>query len=102
LGYDNAGNPNFVVVAGNDTDSSSEVSVKAENERWVCLLTGVVRTNENNSLGNLVVIPDPDAAAQTTFEAVEQQTLTFFASRYVARAGSLTEVDSPNCFWCLR
>jgi hypothetical protein len=49
-----------------------------------------------------VVLPDPDAAAPATFEAVELQTPTFFASCSVVRAGGFTEVDPPICFQCLR
>jgi hypothetical protein len=61
----------------------------------------VVRTNEDYGVGNCVVLPDPDATALATFEAVELQALTFFASRSFVCAGGFTEVDPPICFRCL-
>jgi hypothetical protein len=99
---DNAANDtDFAAAESDDDDSSSEESVEDENARQVRLLAGVVRTNKDYSLGNLVVLPDPDATAPTTFEAVELQALTFFASCSVVCASGFTEVDLPICFWCL-
>jgi hypothetical protein len=60
-----------VAGAGDNSDSSSKESVADENVRQVCFLAGVVRTNEDYGLGNLVVLPDPDTATPATFKAVE-------------------------------
>jgi hypothetical protein len=80
---DDAGNPNFVVEAGDDDDSSSEESVQNKNMRQVCLLTCVVRTNKVDGLGGGIVLPNANAVALVTVGAVELQALTFFASRSV-------------------
>ncbi len=83
-------------------DSSGEDAVEDENARRVRLLVGVVRTNEDYGLGDLVRIPDANAAAPAVFEGVELTAPMFFASRSVVRAGGFTEVDPPICFQCLR
>ncbi len=102
LNDDNASDPNFVAGTGNDLDSSSEESVEDENVRQVHLLDGVVCTNEDHGLGNLIVLLDPLAAALATFEAAELQALMFLASCSVICGGGFTEVNSPICFRCLR
>jgi hypothetical protein len=83
LDHDAANNADFAAADSSDNDSSSEESVEDENARRVRLLAGVVRTNP------------------ATFEAVELQAPTFFASCSVVRAGGFTEVDPLICFRCL-
>jgi hypothetical protein len=102
LDNDAANNADFAAAESDDDDSSGKESIEDSKTSRVCLLAGVVRTNEDYILGNLVVLLDPDAAAPATFEAVELQALTFFVSRSVVRAGGFTEVDPPTCFRCLR
>ncbi len=84
LDDDVANDADFAAADSSDDDSSSEESVEDENARRVLLLAGVVCTNP------------------ATFEAVELQAPTFFASCSVVRAGGFTEVDPLICFWCLR
>jgi hypothetical protein len=83
-------------------DNSGEDAVEDENARRVCLLVGVVRTNKDYGLGDLVRPPDANAAAPAVFEGVELTAPTFFASCSVVCAGGFTEVDPPICFRCLR
>jgi hypothetical protein len=89
---DNANDADFTIVAG-DKDSLSKENVEDENARWVCLLAGVVRTNEDYGLGGGVVHPDANAAALATIGVVKLQAPLFFASRSVVRAGGFTKVD---------
>jgi hypothetical protein len=100
LDDDNANDADFAGVADND-ESSSKEEAETEDARWVRLLAGVVRTNEDYGVSNCVVLPDPDATALATFEAVELPALTFFASRSIVCAGGFTEMDLPICFRCL-
>jgi hypothetical protein len=101
LDDDTATDADFAAAESDNDDSSSEESVKDGNARQVRLLAGVELTNDDYGLGNLVVLPDPDAAALAMFEAVELQALTFFASRSVVCTGGFTEVDLPICCRCL-
>jgi hypothetical protein len=90
-----------IVGAADDDESSSDEGAETEDVRWVCLFAGVVHSNEDYSLINHMVFPDPDAAALAMFEALELQAPTFFASCSVVRAGRFTEVDPPVSFKCL-
>jgi hypothetical protein len=73
-----------------------------ENLRWVHLLAGVIRTNQDYGLGPMVPLLDASVAALAAFKAVELQTPTFFASRLLMCAGGLSEVDLPISFRCLQ
>jgi hypothetical protein len=101
LNDDDVNDADFAIVAG-DKDSSSEEDFEEKIARLVRLLTGVVRTNENYSLGGGMVHLDANVAALATFGAVELQVQTFFASCSVVRAGGFTKVDPSICIRCLR
>jgi hypothetical protein len=65
------------------------------------LLAGVVCTNQDYGLGLMVPLQDASAAAPATFEAVELQAPTFFASRLLVHTGRFLEEDPLICFCCL-
>jgi hypothetical protein len=67
----------------------------------VHLLAGFMCTNKVSSLRLMVPLPDASAAAPATFEAMEQQTLTIFATCLLMRTSKFAEEDSSICFCCL-
>jgi hypothetical protein len=71
-----------------------------KNLHWVHLLAGVVRTNQDYSLGPMVPLPDASAAALAASEAVELQAPTLFTSHSLVLAGGFSEEDLPICFHC--
>jgi hypothetical protein len=65
------------------------------------LLHGVVRSNKDYGLGDMVRLPDASSDAPAVFEDVELQAPTFFALRSVVRADGFSEEDPPICVRCL-
>ncbi len=90
----------------NDNDQAPPVEVEMPlenaNARKVCLLCGVVNTNEDYGLGELVRLPDARADALAMFDDVELQALTCFALCWVVCEGGFSETDPPICARCLQ
>jgi hypothetical protein len=78
---------------GDEAPGAANAPSEDEKSRRAHLLRGVVRSNEDYGLGDMVRLPDASADAPAMFEDVEQQAPTFFASRSVVRAGGFSEED---------
>jgi hypothetical protein len=68
---------------GDEAPRAADAPPEDKTSRWAPLLRGVVRSNEDYGLGNMVRLPDASADAPAEFEDVELQAPTFFASRSV-------------------
>jgi hypothetical protein len=86
---------------GDEALGAANAPPEDEKSRRARLLCGVVRSNKDYGLGNMVRLPDASADAPAEFEEVELQVPTFFASRSVVRAGEFSEEDPPICVRCL-
>jgi hypothetical protein len=87
---------------GDEAPGVANAPPEDEKSRRARLLCGVVRSNEDYGLGDMVRLPDTSADAPAVFEDVELQAPTFFASRSVVRAGGFSEEDMPICVRCLQ
>jgi hypothetical protein len=87
---------------GDEAPGAADAPPEDEKSRRARLLRGVVRSNEDYGLGNMVWLPDSSANAPAKFEDVELQAPTFFALRSVVRAGGFSEEDPPIYVRCLR
>jgi hypothetical protein len=87
--------------------NNNEVPVEADapledgNLRRVCLLAGVVRTNQDYSLGLMVSLPDASAVAPAAFKAMELKAQMYFASCSLMGTGRFLKEHLPICFHCL-
>jgi hypothetical protein len=86
---------------GDEAPGAANAPPEDEKSRRARLLRGVVRSNKDYGLGNMVRLPDASANAPAVFEDVELQAPTFFASRSIVRAGGFSEEDPPICVRCL-
>jgi hypothetical protein len=87
---------------GDEAPGAADAPPEDKKSRQARLLCGVVGSNEDYGLGDMVRLPDASADAPAVFEGVELQAPTFFASRSVVRAGGFSEEDLPICVRCLR
>jgi hypothetical protein len=87
---------------GDEAPGAADAPSEDEKLLRARLLCGVVRSNEDYGLGDMVRLPDASADAPAVFEDVELQAPTFFASRSVVRARVFFEEDPPICVRCLR
>jgi hypothetical protein len=82
---------------GDEAPGAADAPPEDEKSRRACPMSGVVGSNEDYSLGDMVRLPDASTDAPAVFEDVELQALTFLASRSVVRAGGFSEEDPPIC-----
>jgi hypothetical protein len=61
------------------------------------LLRGVVRTNEDYGLDEVVRLPEACTVTLATFENLLLPALSFFASRSVVSAWGFSDIDHPIC-----
>jgi hypothetical protein len=87
---------------GDEAPGAADAPPEDEKSCRARLLRGVVRSNEDYGLGNMVWLPDASADAPAVFKDVELQAPTFFASRSVIHAGGFSEEDPPLCVRCFR
>jgi hypothetical protein len=86
---------------GNEAPGVADATQEDEKSRQARLLHGVVRSNKDYGLSDMVRLLDSSADAPAVFEDVELQAPTFFASHSVVRAGGFSEEDTPICVRCL-
>jgi hypothetical protein len=98
---DTSGNDNND-VDDNEPLGEAHASPEDKNLRWVCLLTAVVRTNQDYGLGMMVPLPNASASALATFMDMVLQVLTFFVLHLLMQARGFSEEDPAFCFCCLR
>jgi hypothetical protein len=99
---DDISNSNDDDIDDDETPGEADAPLEDKNLRRVHLLASVVRTNQDYGLGPMMPLPDASADALATFEDVEVQASTFFASRSLMCAGGFSEEDLPICLCCLR
>jgi hypothetical protein len=87
---------------GDKAPGAADATPEDEKSRWARLLRGVVHSNEDYGLGDMVWLLDASADALAVFEDVELQVPTFFASRSVIGAKGFSEEDPPICVRCLQ
>ncbi len=83
------------------TPEEADASPEGKRVRSVCLLAGVVRTNQDYGLSYMVHLPNFSANAPAIFKAIELLAPTFFASCLVVHAGGFSKEDPPICLRCL-
>jgi hypothetical protein len=80
---------------GDEAPRVANAPPEDEKLRRARLLRGVVRSNEDYGLSDMVRLLDSSADSLAVFKDLELQALTFFASRSVVRAGGFSKKDPP-------